>query len=154
MHHGKVRRRFMRKAQIGDAAREYAQLAKRLDHEEIDPQYAAFAHLAAARWGRIPSTSGRRKTCRCEQQTQSANEETAELERAARLFCQCAKERRHLNLSSFDQDATAAVHCLGHAVRLASYQSFRHLSLGTLLCATAPVRASGFCLCRIGKHSP
>ena len=39
----------MRKAQIGDAAREYAQLARRLDHEEIDPQYAALAHLAAAR---------------------------------------------------------------------------------------------------------
>ena len=41
----------MRKVQVGDAAREYAQLAKRLDHEEIDPQYAALAHLAAARFG-------------------------------------------------------------------------------------------------------
>lgn len=99
----KLKKRFLRKPNVAEAAKEFASLAERLQHDEQCSSYAGLCHLAIAR---------------CEGQVGNVSGESASLKQAARLFMDAELDRRRLGLPTYHQSLNSSIHCYGHAVKL------------------------------------
>ncbi|XP_075797360.1 40-kDa huntingtin-associated protein-like [Pelodiscus sinensis] len=115
----KLRRRFLRKPNVSEAAEQFAALARELRAQDALP-YAAWCQLAVAR---------------CAQSLFHAPGEAQALSEAARLFLRQERDlRQRLGLSGgFAEHLQAAHSCFAFAARL-------HLELGQ------PALAAGLCL--------
>jgi len=113
----KLKKRFLRKPNVAEAAKEFAALADRLQHDEQCSSYAGLCHLAIAR---------------CEHQVGNVNGEGASLKQAARLFMNAEMDRRRLGLPGYHQNLNSSIHCYGHAVK--NYFDQKHMGLAANLC--------------------
>ncbi len=78
----KLKRRFLRRPNVAEATREFAQLANRLKDDDC-PHYAGLCHLAIAR---------------CEHQNSNPAAESNALKKAARFFLEAEQDRKKLGL--------------------------------------------------------
>lgn len=98
----KLKKRFLRKPNVSEAARNYAHLAERLRDDHECCEYAALCRLSAAR---------------CFHQLGNAAAECHELREAARQFMGCEMARRNMNLPTLSNNLNTSIHCYGHAIK-------------------------------------
>ncbi|KFD72672.1 hypothetical protein M514_01798 [Trichuris suis] len=112
--HARLKKRSFRKPNLGEAAREYVALAKRLEQEECS-SYEALALVYAAR---------------CESQLKNTEQEAANFKKAARLFIHHEKSKCSLGLPTQRRSLFAAKNCYKSAIRI-------HINRGEKILAAA-----------------
>eukprot|EP00040_Diaphanoeca_grandis_P002738 m.22566 g.22566 ORF g.22566 m.22566 type:complete len:327 (+) comp13858_c0_seq1:315-1295(+) len=96
----KLKKRFLRKPNQGDAIDQYESLSKWLEGEGIH-QYAAFCMLAAAR---------------CDQAMGNPTGEADKFVKSGQLFSQAEIESKHLDFCGFEDNLVEAVECYEIAI--------------------------------------
>ncbi|XP_030840673.1 factor VIII intron 22 protein [Strongylocentrotus purpuratus] len=99
---GKLKKRFLRKPNVAEAADEFGNLAKVLHNQEC-PSYAALFSLAKAR---------------CEHTLANHPAEVHALVEAAHEFLDAEWSDRSMHCPNFEENLCAAINCYNHAVRV------------------------------------
>eukprot|EP00128_Syssomonas_multiformis_P005101 Colp12_sorted_trinity150504_noHs@28682 len=112
----KLKKRFMRKPNLGEVIEQYGQLFSALKREG-NHQYAAFCCLAIAR---------------CDQAMGHTMPEAEHHLDAGRLFIEAQKEPDSIDFLGFDLLCTEAIQCYQHAIQI--YVDLKRLPLAATLC--------------------